>query len=795
MMQSHILGFPRIGANREFKKGVEAYWRGDINQLELQAIGNTIKENNWKIQQDAGLDFVTVGDFSWYDHVLDMSALLGVVPERFGAISQHVDINTYFCMARGQAPGVKETTASEMTKWFNTNYHYIVPELTAGQKFHLASDKLFEEIDAAQKLGYRVKPVILGPLTYLWLGKTKGHDFNKLDLLSKIISVYNEILEKLKQRNIEWVQIDEPILVLDLPEQWRKAFLATYSALHFGKIQCLLATYFGAIDNHLTLINQLPVDGVHIDLCSAPLQLNQVLQTLSKEKVLSLGVINGRNIWRSNLENTVATLESAKAKWGNKLWVGSSCSLLHVPVDLDCEPKLDVELKSWLSFAKQKIAEVALLAKIDKQGKNAFNKQFDDNKLAVQSRAESPNVHNAAVQQRTDRVNENDTQRSSNYERRRAIQQRALNLPLFPTTTIGSFPQTAEIRSIRQTFKACKLDEKAYVDKMRQEIAMVISQQEALDIDVLVHGEPERNDMVEYFGELLNGFAFTSNGWVQSYGSRCVKPPVIYGDVSRQRAMTVEWSSYAQSLTKRPVKGMLTGPVTILAWSFVRDDKQHADVALQIALALRDEVIDLEQAGIGVIQIDEPAFREMLPLRRADWNNYLDWAVFCFRVASSGVDDKTQIHTHMCYSEFNDVIDAIADLDADVITLESSRSEMELLKAFESFDYPNEMGPGVYDIHSPRIPSTQEIVDNLEKAAQYIPASRLWVNPDCGLKTRNWPEVKQSLIHMVEAAKFMRDKYESQGIDASVVQHTFVKGQSLNATKEEHDHSMCSHGE
>lgn len=777
MTKSHILGFPRIGAKRELKKGVEAYWRGEIFQPELEAIGQKIKETNWKIQQEAGLDFVTVGDFSWYDHVLDTSTLLGVVPERFGLSQNKVDINTYFCMARGQAPQVRETTACEMTKWFNTNYHYIVPEFTAGQKFHLASDKLFNEIDAALKLGYRVKPVILGPLTYLWLGKTKGFEFDKLDLVEKIIPIYNQILDQLKQRNIEWVQIDEPILVLDLPKSWQKAYINSYPLLNFGNIKCLLATYFGSLGDNLAVVNQLPIQGLHIDICSNPEQLPKILETLSADKVISLGIINGRNIWRANLEKTLAIVETAKAKLGERLWIGSSCSLLHTPVDLDHETKLDEELKSWLAFSKQKITEIALLAKIATQGKLAFSKELQQNKQAIESRLHSPRVHNALVQDRTQLVNKSYAKRTSDYEKRIPLQRLASQLPLFPTTSIGSFPQTKEIRSIRREFKAGTLDENTYIEKIREEIATVISQQEALNIDVLVHGEAERNDMVEYFGELLNGFAFTSNGWVQSYGSRCVKPPIIYGDVSRQQAMTVSWSKYAQSLTHRPVKGMLTGPVTILAWSFVRDDIAHASTALQIALSLRDEVRDLEHAGIRIIQIDEPAFRESLPLRKADWQNYLDWAVFCFRVSSSGVQDSTQIHTHMCYSEFNDVIEAIADLDADVITIESSRSQMELLQAFESFSYPNEIGPGVYDIHSPRIPTEQEIIDNLEKAAQYIPASRLWVNPDCGLKTRDWPEVKKALANMVAAAKFLRNKYSESGLGCGVVQHEQVNEQ------------------
>ncbi|OHE75720.1 MAG: 5-methyltetrahydropteroyltriglutamate--homocysteine S-methyltransferase [Verrucomicrobia bacterium RIFCSPHIGHO2_12_FULL_41_10] len=758
-IKSHILGFPRIGAKRELKRGVEAYWRGEISQQELHQIGQKVKEANWQIQHDAGLDFVTVGDFSWYDQVLDASALLGVIPDRFGKITGNLSLDTYFCMARGQAPNVKETTACEMTKWFNTNYHYIVPELTINQEFRITSEKLFDEIKDAQQLGHHVKPVVIGPLTYLWLSKSKGYDFDKLTLLEKLIPVYNELFARLNQLNVKWVQIDEPILVLDLPKPWLEAYNRAYRALQFGTTRCLLATYFGAVQENLSVANQLPVHGLHLDLCSALQEM--ALPLIAKDKVLSLGIVNGRNIWRTDLEKALALIQWAKETHGDRLWISTSCSLMHSPVDLDNETLLDAEFKSWLAFAKQKVAEVALLTKVQTSSKAAIADALKENQAAIASRTNSPRVNNQAVQARMKQVMPKQAQRTP-YAQRAEIQRQAFQLPLFPTTTIGSFPQTKEIRTARQEYKAGRLDENAYTQAMRQEIAKVISQQEALGLDVLVHGEAERNDMVEYFGELLNGFSFTAHGWVQSYGSRCVKPPIIYGDVSRLQAMTVPWSSYAQSLTKQLVKGMLTGPVTILAWSFVRDDQSYADTALQIALALRDEVTDLEKAGIHVIQIDEPAFREILPLRKSDWQNYFDWAVYCFRIASSGVEDKTQIHTHMCYCEFNDVIQAIADLDADVITLESSRSEMELLKAFETFAYPNEMGPGVYDIHSPRVPSTQEIIDNLERAIQYIPATRLWVNPDCGLKTRNWPEVIQALSHMVEASKCMREKYSHE---------------------------------
>lgn len=764
MTKSHILGFPRIGANRELKKAAEAYWRGEISQEELLAIGEKIRANNWKIQADAGLDFVTVGDFSWYDQVLDTSALFGVVPDRFGPIQGEVDINTYFCMARGQAPQVKETTACEMTKWFNTNYHYIVPEFTAQQDFVLSSEKLFEEIDQAQALGYRVKPVLLGPLSYLWLGKAKGQDFNKLDLLEKLVPVYNQILVRLAEKNIDWIQIDEPILVLDLSEDWQNAFIQAYKNLNFTAVKCLLTTYFGGLRENLKLVNKLPIHGLHLDICTAPEELALLLNDYPQDKVLSLGIINGRNIWRADLKKALAQLSLANSKLANQVWVASSCSLQHVPVDLNLEIHLDEELKSWLAFAKQKVDEVALLKNILLHGEEKFTTLLSENAKAVLSRQQSQRIHKPQVQERINTLPSNYDQRNSAYQQRAALQGQTLQLPLFPTTSIGSFPQTKEIRITRQAFKTGEIDQATYQTKIRQEIAEVVKRQEALELDVLVHGEAERNDMVEYFGELLDGFAFTANGWVQSYGSRCVKPPIIYGDVFRPKAMTVEWSQYAQSLTKKPMKGMLTGPVTILAWSFVRDDQPLARTALQISLALRDEVVDLEAAGISIIQIDEPAFRESLPLRKSDWQHYLDWAGFCFRVSASGVQDGTQIHTHMCYSEFNDVIKAIAGLDADVITIESSRSEMELLKAFDSFAYPNEIGPGIYDIHSPRVPELQEIIANLERAIHYVPANRLWVNPDCGLKTRNWPEVERSLTNMVSAAKFLRNKYRDEDV-------------------------------
>lgn len=758
---SHVLGLPRIGSHREMKKAVEAYWRKEISLAELQQIGQQIEDKNWQMQADADLDFITIGDFSWYDHVLDHSALLGVIPERFMACHKKIDLNTIFCMARGQAPTVKETTACEMTKWFNTNYHYIVPEFNLNQNFQLSTDYLFTTIDRARAKGYRVKPVLLGPLSYLWLGKTT-QEFDKLSLLENLLPAYNQIFSEFYARKIEWFQLDEPILVLDLPEDWQQAYLKAYQQLNFNTINCLLATYFGSIHDQLSIIKQLPIAGLHIDCCTAPEQLTNCLEYFAKDKILSLGFINGRNIWRADLNKILTRLRPIHEIYGDKLWIGSSCSLLHTPVDLDNETKLDPEIKTWLAFAKQKLAEISLLSRALNASEQTITDLLYENQIALHSRKTSQRIHNNLVQSRVKSVNNDFVKRNNDYSIRAEQQKLSLQLPLLPTTTIGSFPQTTDIRKIRQDYKSGKITHEIYQQKIKQQISNVIAQQENLDLDVLVHGEAERNDMVEYFGELLNGFVFTKNGWVQSYGSRCVKPPIIYGDVSRPQAMTVEWSAYSQTLSKRPVKGMLTGPVTILAWSFVRDDQPHQATALQIALALRDEVIDLEKAGISIIQIDEPAFREFLPLRRKDWQPYLDWAVFSFRMASCGVKDSTQIHTHMCYSEFNDVIAAIAALDADVITLESSRSKMELLQAFENFSYPNEIGPGIYDIHSPRIPSQDEMIEQLQHALRYIPIERLWVNPDCGLKTRNWPEVTAALQNMVGAAKLLRKNAATQ---------------------------------
>lgn len=762
MTKIHNLGFPRIGAQRELKRAVEAYWAGKQDQAALMATGAQLRAAHWRVQAEAGVAQVPVGDFAWYDHILEWSTLLGAVPARFGHPSgADVDLDTLFRMGRGRAPSGTPAAACEMTKWFDTNYHYIVPELTPGQTFRIARDYLFEQVAEAQALGYQAKPVIPGPLTWLWLGKGDAFsggagDEGKLALLPSLLPVYADILARLANQGVEWVQIDEPILVLDLPQAWRDAFGAVYARLGHVGPKVLLATYFGGLQDNLATAAALPVAGLHVDLVRAPAQLDAVLDALGADKILSAGVINGRNIWRTDLDAAAALLAPAQERLGERLWLAPSCSLLHVPVDLAHETELDAELKSWLSFAVQKLDEVKWLAAAVRGNADAATQAaLAAQRKALEARRHSRRIHNPAVERRLGAVAEVSRERAP-FPERLLAQQNLLRLPAYPTTTIGSFPQTAEIRALRRDWKSGALTDAAYEAAIRKEIEAVIRFQEEVGLDVLVHGEPERNDMVEYFGELLAGFAFTRNGWVQSYGSRCVKPPIIFGDVARLAPMTVGWSAYAQSLTDRPVKGMLTGPVTILQWSFVRDDQPREDTCRQLALALRDEVVDLEQAGIRVIQIDEPAIREGLPLRRADWEAYLDWAVDCFRLSVAGVRDDTQIHTHMCYAEFNDIIDAIAAMDADVITIETSRSNMELLEAFETFHYPNDIGPGVYDIHSPNVPEVQWMVELMKKAASRLPKERLWVNPDCGLKTRAWPETRAALEAMVEAARELR---------------------------------------
>jgi 5-methyltetrahydropteroyltriglutamate--homocysteine methyltransferase len=760
----HNLGFPRVGAQRELKRAVESYWAGKSSLDDLEATGRVLRARHWNLQAQAGVKLMPVGDFAWYDHVLEWTTLLGAVPARFAPkADQPVGLDTLFRMGRGRAPSGTPAAACEMTKWFDTNYHYIVPELTPGQTFRIARESLFEQVREAHSLGHTAKPVIPGPLTWLWLGKGDAFpagpgDTGKLALLHALLPVYTEVLARFAALGVEWVQIDEPILALDLPVQWHAAFQATYQSLSSSPLKIMLATYFdGLRDNQATALS-LPVAGLHVDAVRAPEQLAQVAQGLGSTQVLSAGVINGRNIWRADLDAALKALVPLKAQLGDRLWLAPSCSLLHVPVDLAFETELDAELKSWLSFAVQKLDELRTLAQaLDNSSDTGVQESLRLQREALLARSRSPRIHNPAVAGRMATAGQVQRDRGP-FANRIERQQAALKLPAFPTTTIGSFPQTAEIRTLRRDWKAGTISDAAYERSIRKEIEDVIRFQEKIGLDVLVHGEPERNDMVEYFGELLAGFAFTKNGWVQSYGSRCVKPPVIFGDVARPAPMTVGWSSYAQSLTDKPVKGMLTGPVTILQWSFVRDDQPREQTCRQLALALRDEVVDLEKAGIRVIQIDEPAVREGLPLRRADWPEYLGWAVDCFRLSTGGVTEGTQIHTHMCYAEFNDIIDSIAAMDADVITIETSRSNMELLKAFEDFRYPNDIGPGVYDIHSPNVPDVGWMVDLMRKAAGRLPKERLWVNPDCGLKTRAWPETEAALTSMVQAARTLREQ-------------------------------------
>lgn len=763
MALAHTLGFPRIGRDRELKKAQEAFWKGELDEAGLRAVGRELRAAHWQLQKDAGIALLPVGDFAWYDQVLTHSLTFGVIPERFRHGNAKPTLQTLFAMARGSvATGHSDSCcggahAQEMTKWFDTNYHYLVPEFTADQQFELSWEQLFEEVDEARALGHEVKPVVIGPLSYLWLGKAKGGDFDKLELVERLLPLYGQIFQRLAAKGVEWVQIDEPILVLDLPQDWKNAFERVYNLLQRGPLKKLVATYFGGLEDNLGLAAGLPVDGLHIDLVRAPEQYPTILDRLPAYKILSLGVVNGRNVWRCDLEKALEVLQHAHERLGDRLWVAPSCSLLHSPVDLEREDKLDAELKSWLAFAVQKCAEVAVLARaLDEPEDPEVLAAREASRTVQASRAASPRIHKPAVQARVAALRPEDARRASRFAKRIAQQRTLLDLPAFPTTTIGSFPQTSAIRLARQSYRQGKLSLAEYTEAMHSEIRHAVDVQEKLGLDVLVHGEAERNDMVEYFAEQLDGYAFTRFGWVQSYGSRCVKPAVIVGDLSRPKPMTVEWIRYAQGLTQKVMKGMLTGPVTMLMWSFPREDVSREVQARQLALAFRDEVVDLEAAGIKVVQIDEAAFREGLPLRKAQWQPYLDWATEAFRLTASGVRDETQIHTHMCYSEFNDVIESIAAMDADVITIETSRSDMELLEAFEAFAYPNEIGPGVYDIHSPRVPTTDEIIKLLRKAARRVPVERLWVNPDCGLKTRAWPETEAALVNMVAAARQLR---------------------------------------
>lgn len=757
---THNLGFPRIGAKRELKFALESYWRGESSKDQLTSVGAELRQRHWAHQ--AKLDLVPVGDFSFYDQVLDLSFTLGNLPERVQSF--HGDtLDNYFRVARGRsAVGAEDhaaccggVAAGEMTKWFDTNYHYIVPEFTAATAFSLDASRLLAQVAEAKAQGIKAKPVIVGPVTYLAIGKAKD-DSNKLALLEQLLPVYADLLTALAAAGVEWVQIDEPILVTELSSEWQDAFRIAYATLSKTKVKLMLATYFGQLQENIALACELPVHGFHLDAINAQAEVATLQAQLPQDRVLSLGVINGRNIWKTDLNTLLDWLEPVAKQLGDRLWIAPSCSLLHVPVDLNSELSFDAEVKPWLAFALQKLDELEIIATALNHGRDSVSAELSANREAIEARRLSPRVNNPAVKAALATITPELGQRRSAYTARADKQTALLQLPKYPTTTIGSFPQTAEIRQARSQFKAGQISDAVYTAAMKAEIERSVREQEALGLDVLVHGEAERNDMVEYFGEQLDGYVFSRFGWVQSYGSRCVKPPILFGDISRPNAMTVAWTTFAQSLTAKPMKGMLTGPVTILNWSFVRDDQPRSVSCYQLALAIRAEVLDLEKAGVQVIQIDEAALREGLPLRQSQWQAYLDWAVESFRISANGVGDATQIHTHMCYSEFNDIIASIAEMDADVITIETSRSDMELLDVFDHFNYPNQIGPGVYDIHSPNIPTEAHMVQLMQKAAERIPAERLWVNPDCGLKTRQWPEVLPALRNMVAAAKTLR---------------------------------------
>jgi 5-methyltetrahydropteroyltriglutamate--homocysteine methyltransferase len=761
MLKSSSLGFPRIGSDRQLKKATEGYWKGSISWEQLQATASEIKNHNWQLQQSAGINFIASNDFSFYDHILDNIVLFGAIPERFKKIfgENHQGLDLYFAMARGLQKSSIDITALEMTKWFDTNYHYLVAEFSANQQFSLNAQKVCQDFLEAKQIGINTRPVIIGPVSFLLLGKSIDNS-NKLNLLPKLLPVYADLFLKLQEIGVEDVQIDEPFLATDISKDAINAYLQAYSYLkkHCGSLKLHLTTYFESLLDNTQLAFDLQTHFVHIDLVRDENQLDACLQAIQDNQVLSLGLVDGRNIWINNLEQSIEITKKAIEVLGkNRVIIGSSCSLLHCPISLTNETDLDSEIKTWLAFAEEKLQEISIIAGAINNNLSEKQQQIlQNNKIAIANRKISVKIHNQKVKQRVSEIDITFLNRKSNFATRSKLQQNHLNLPLLPTTTIGSFPQTKEVRENRANFKANKINQNQYNNFIKQQIANTIAWQEQIELDVLVHGEFERNDMVEYFGEQLNGFCFTKNGWVQSYGTRCVKPPIIFGDVFRDSAMTVEWAKYAQSLTKKIVKGMLTGPITILQWSFVRNDQPRSQTAKQIALAIRDEVLDLEKAGIQIIQIDEAALREGLPIRQTHQKQYLQWAVDAFRISASGVEDKTQIHTHMCYSEFNDIIKAIADMDADVISIETSRSQMELLNAFVNFKYPNEIGPGVYDIHSPRVPSIKEIEDLLYKALNVLQPEQIWVNPDCGLKTRDWPETKQALELMVSATKNIR---------------------------------------
>jgi 5-methyltetrahydropteroyltriglutamate--homocysteine methyltransferase len=757
MPYTHVLGYPRIGARRELKFALESHWRGETDAAQLEAVAARLRLAHWQRQRDAGLALLAAGDFSFYDHVLDHALMFAALPKRF----RDADLGSGLALAFALARGTPTEPALEMTKWFDTNYHYLVPELDRQTSFELDADRYLEQVRAARAVHPGVKPVLLGPVTFLWLSKTvDGSD--RLALLPALLPLYRQLLVELAALDVTWVQMDEPVLGLELDAPWRQALRQAYAALQAGaRPRLLAATYFTGIDHQLDLVRELAVDGWHIDAVRAPQQAQAVAQALAGEQVLSIGIVDGRNVWRTDLTAALARLRPLYERLGERLWLAPSCSLIHVPHGLAQESRLDREVRQWLAFADEKLDEVVMLARALEYGEAAVREALAESDAAQASRRHSQRVSDANVDERLNEISTPMTERTRPYAERQRLQHEALRLPTLPTTTIGSFPQTAEIRRARATYKQGQLSDQDYLQAMRAEVRRAIEEQERLGLDVLVHGEPERNDMVEYFAQHLAGFAISEHGWVQSYGSRCVKPPILYGDVYRPAPITVDFARFAQQLTSKPVKGMLTGPVTMLQWSFVRDDQPRDRTALQLALAIRDEVQDLEAAGIRIIQIDEPAFREGLPLKASAWPAYLDWAVRAFKLASCGVRDDTQIHTHMCYSEFHDILPAIVALDADVITIETSRSRMELLDAFADFAYPNAIGPGVYDIHSPRVPSVDEMLRLIERACAVVDPTRLWVNPDCGLKTRGWAETRAALANMVHAAHVVRERLDA----------------------------------
>ena len=752
MIKIASIGYPRIGPKRELKVALENFWKSDISEAELQTVAKDLRRKNWQTQKENGVDLISSNDFSFYDQVLDTICLLGAIPKRYKWDGKEVSLKTYFAMARGSQTSELDVPALEMTKWFDTNYHYLVPELSKDQAFQLSTNKPFEEFNEAKKYGFNTKPIILGPLSFLLLAK--GLDgFKTINLLDKILPVYKEIIKKLSELGAEWIQIDEPILVKDLDSQVVSQIKNTLNELKksSGSSKILVATYFEDLNDEVkNEIFESDIDAVHLDLVRGNRNKSYVKNS---KKQLSLGLIDGRNVWKADLKEKI---EFIKNNTSGDIIIASSCPLLHTPYDLDLEQKVPQEIKRWLSFSKQKLQELNIIKNFINN--NTHQTELKKNTDDVQDRKTSKLIHDNAVKDRIKIINKSITDRKSSYTLRAKVQKDIFSLPKYPTTTIGSFPQTSDVRQARAKFKRGEIDEKSYDKFLEEKTIDAIRKQEKIGLDVIVHGEFERNDMVEYFGEQLKGFTFTSSGFVQSYGSRCVKPPIIYGNVSRPKPMTVRWSKFAQDQTKQIVKGMLTGPITILQWSFVRDDQPRKNTAQEIAFAIRDEVQDLEKNGIRMIQIDEPALREGLPLKKKDWKEYLEWSVDCFKISSGVVKDETQIHTHMCYAEFEDIINSIAALDADVISIETSRSRMELLTTFEKFKYPNEVGPGVYDIHSPRVPTKDEMKELIKKASKLIDSKRVWVNPDCGLKTRGWPETTAALEKMVEAAKELRNE-------------------------------------